>query len=134
MNDNCIYDLDINNRAFKAIKEYRKKVEIRVTKINGGFDYSILKENNYIKFTSYDNEEMLCLIKKVKWYKTIEDLLTIEGTKYTLSSTDDFYEGVKSIKSFDGYVDGLKKNGVYAIHIEPLLNEEAKIEKIKKYK
>lgn len=124
MADNLIYNLDINNRAFKAIKEYRKKVEIRVTKINDGFDYSVLKENNCINFVSYDKEEMLCLIKKIKWYKTIEDLLTIEGTKYTLSSTDDFDQGVKSIKSFDGYIDGMKKNGVYAIHIEPILDIE----------
>ena len=59
-------------------------------------------------------------VKQINWYKTIEELLIVEGTKYTLSSTDDFDEGVKSINSFEGYTEGMKKNGVYAIHLEYL--------------
>ena len=114
-----IYNLDINNRAFKAIKEKRKKVEIRVTKLNG-FDYSIINSDDIIRFTSYDSEDIKCRVIKNIWYPTIEELLTIEGTEYTLSSTNDFDEGVKSIKSFNGYEEGIKKNGVYAIHIEPI--------------
>ena len=114
-----IYNLDINNRAFLAIKEERKKVEIRVTKING-FDYSNIKKNDIIKFKSYDNEKINCLVLDNIWYPSIEELLTKEGTKYTLSSTDDFDEGVKSIKSFKGYEEGMKLNGVHAIKIEPI--------------
>lgn len=120
MIDTKIYNLEINNRAFNAIKNKTKRVEIRVTKLDGSFDYSILKESDIIKFTSYDKEEMLCKIIKINWYKSIEELLTVEGTKYTLSSTDDFLEGVKSINSFDGYKEGIKVNGVYAIHKEPI--------------
>ena len=114
-----IYKLDINNRAFKAIKEKRKKVEIRVTKING-FDYSNIKKDDVIKFTSFDNDKMNCLVLDNIWYPSIEELLTKEGTKYTLSSTDDFDLGVKSIKSFKGYEEGMKKNGVHAIKIEEI--------------
>ena len=114
-----IHKLDINNRAFNAIKEGRKKVEIRVTKVNG-FDYSSIKKNDIIKFTSYDKDKFNCLVLDNVWYKTIEELLTVEGTKYTLSSTDDFDEGVKSIKSFKGYEEGMKLNGVHAIKIEPI--------------
>lgn len=113
-----IYELEINNRAFNAIKEKRKKVEIRVTKINDSFDYEIIKEKDIINFTSYDGEKIKCMVNKVNWYKTIEELLIIEGTKYTLSSTDDFNKGVESINSFPGYTEGIKKNDVYAIHIE----------------
>lgn len=115
-----LYKLDINNRAFKAIKEERKKVEIRVTKLDRSFDYSILKENDLIEFTSFDKEVMTCIILKINWYPSIEELLTIEGTKYTLSSTDDFSEGVKSINSFSGYKEAIPINGVYAIHIKPI--------------
>lgn len=118
MTNSNIYDLEINNRAFKAIKEKRKKVEIRVTKIDDQFDYVVIKENDIINFTSYDGDNIKCRVSKVNWYKTIEELLTVEGTKYTLSSTDDFDEGVKSINSFPGYTEGMKQNGVYAIHIE----------------
>jgi len=121
MNHGNFYELKINDRAFKAIKDGRKKVEIRVTKVGTGFDYSILKVGDFINFTSYDKEKMICEIVKINWYETIEELLTKEGTKYTLSSTDDFDEGVKSIKSFDGYDEGMKQNGVYALHIKPIL-------------
>lgn len=115
-----MYDFDLNDRAFNAIQDGRKKVEIRVTKLDGGFDYSILKENDIVRFTNSKNKRIKCRIIKINWYKTIEELLIVEGTKYTLSSTDDFDEGVKSINSFEGYTEGMKKNGVYAIHLEYL--------------
>lgn len=115
-----LYKLDINNRAFKAIKEERKKVEIRATKLDNSFDYSILKENDLIEFTSYDNEVIICKIIKINWYSSIEELLTKEGTKYTLSSTDDYNEGIKSINSLNGYKEAIPINGVYAIHIKPM--------------
>ena len=115
-----LYKLDINNRAFKAIKEGRKKVEIRATKLDNSFDYSILKINDEIEFTSYDKEIILCKIIKINWYSSIEELLTIEVTKYTLSSTDNYEEGIKSINSLNGYKEAIPVNGVYAIHLEYL--------------
>lgn len=114
------YNLSLNNRAFKAIKTGTKKVEIRSTKLDNSFDYSILKEKDIIEFTSYNNEKLKCLITKINWYPSIEELLTIEGTKYTLSSTDDYYEGIKSINSLDGYKESIPINGVFAIHITPI--------------
>ena len=56
-------------------------------------------------------------------YNTIEELLTMEGTRYTLSSTNDFNDGVKSINSIKGYKDAIKRNGVYAIHIDLLIDK-----------
>ena len=115
------YNFDINNRAFKAIKERRKRVEIRATKVgNNHFDYGILKMNDIIHFNSFDNEKIDCIITDVNWYETIEELLTLEGTRYTLSSTDDFNEGVESINSLNGYREAIKNNGVYAIHIKTI--------------
>ena len=116
------YNFDINPRAFKAIKEKTKRVEIRTTKLeNSHFDYSILKPNDIIIFTS-DNEKIQCLITEINWYKSIEELLTLEGTRYTLSSTDDYEAGIKSINSLDGYKEAIPVNGIYAIHIEPITN------------
>lgn len=115
------YTFDINNRAFNAIKNDKKRVEIRATKTGlGHFDYSILKSNDYINFMSYDKEKIKCLIKEINWYDSIEKLLMLEGTRYTLSSTDDYNEGIKSINSIPGYKDAIKNNGVYSIHIECL--------------
>ena len=113
------YNFDINNRAFKALKNGTKRVEIRVTKLeNNHFDYGVLKSGDLIEFKSYDGESITCRVKDVNHYDSIEELLTMEGTRYTLSSTNDFNEGVKSINSIDGYKDAMKVNGVYAIHIE----------------
>ena len=116
------YTIDINPRAFKAIKERTKRVEIRTTKLgNNHFDYSMLKPNDIIIFTS-SSEKLKCLITEINWYKSIEELLTLEGTKYTLSSTNDYEAGIKSINSLDGYKEAIPVNGVYAIHIEPIIN------------
>ena len=116
-----VYSFEINNRAFKAIKERKKRVEIRATKVGKNhFDYSILKENDIIKFTAFDGEILKCIIGDINWYNSIEELLTLEGTRYTLSSTNDFNEGIKSINSLNGYEEAIKMNGVYAIHITPL--------------
>ena len=124
MIDMKTYNFDLNDRAFNAIKNGTKKIEIRVTKLDGSFDYSLIKDDDVIIFKNTLNKRIKVKVLKVNWYKTIEDLLTVEGTKYTLSSTDDFDEGVKSINSFDGYTEGMKVNGVFAIHIEYL--EEVK--------
>ena len=115
------YTFDINNRAFNTIKNNLKRIEIRATKNGyGHFNYSVIKPSDYINFFSYDKEKIKCIVKEINWYESIEKLLMLEGTRYTLSSTDDYKEGIKSINSIDGYKDAIKCNGVYAIHIEYL--------------
>lgn len=115
------YSFDINNRAFNAIKNRTKRVEIRTTKLgNDHFDYSVLKSGDEIEFKSYDGNIINCLVGDINHYDSIEELLTLEGTRYTLSSTNDFDAGVKSINSINGYKEAIKVNGVYAIHIEYL--------------
>lgn len=113
------YTFDINNRAFNAIRNDLKRIEIRATK-NGHFDYSVIKPNDYINFISHDNEKIKCIVKEINWYESIEKLLMLEGTRYTLSSTDDYEKGIKSINSINGYKEAIKCNGVYAIHIKYL--------------
>lgn len=114
------YSLEINSRAFNAIKNETKKVEIRAN--TGNLDYSIINENDTIKFKNGD-EIIVCKVIKNTWYKSIEELLMLEGTKYTLSSTNDYNEGIKSINELNGYNDAIKEKGVYAIHIKYLYSE-----------
>ena len=102
------YNFDINNRAFKAIKNKTKRIEIRTTKLGENhFDYSVLKTDDIITFTSYDGETINCIVGDVNHYNSIEELLTLEGTRYTLSSTNNFEEGIKSINSINGYKEAI---------------------------
>ena len=112
--------LDVNDRAWLALKNKTKKIEIRATTNKDEFDYGKLMINDLIIFTNSKNEKIDFQIKEINWYKSIEELLIMEGTRYTLSSTNDFDEGVKSINSLTGYRDAICKNGVYAIHVEAL--------------
>ena len=118
-----MYSLKLNDRASKAIKENRKRVEIRCKKDNDGFSYDDLNNGDVIKFSSESYGNFYTLVKEVNHYNSIEELLTLEGTKYTTSSTDDFDEAVKSINSLNMYKENIPKYGVYAIHIKYLYNE-----------
>lgn len=115
--------LNINDRAALAIKNKTKRVEIRANKENGKHDYSKLKENDIIEFTSNNLGVFYVKVKEVNHYETLEELFTLEGTRYTTSSTDDKEEAIKNVSKLDGYEDAIKKNGVYAIHIEYLYSE-----------
>jgi len=115
--------LKLNPRAFCAIAHGTKKVEIRANKKDKGNKNSLndVKRGNYIIFTNLStNEKLTCIIKRITLYKTIKQLLEKEGVKDTLSSTNDINEGIKSIESIDNYKNLIKKNGVFAIKIEPI--------------
>ena len=113
-----IINLDINDQAFKAIKNDIKKVEIRVTTNKKKKDYGNINSGDIIIFSNSKNERLKCKVIENIWYKNEKELLMVEGTKYTLSSTNDFQIGVKSINSFKNYTQGIKENGIYAIHIK----------------
>ena len=115
------YNFDINDRAFNAIKNETKKIEIRATKLGKNhFDYSVLKKGDIIEFKSYEGNVINCMVGDVNHYDSIEELLIFEGTRYTLSSTNDFSEGIKSINNLSGYKEAIPVNGVYAIHIKKM--------------
>lgn len=59
----------------------------------------------------------------VIYYKTVEELLMLEGTKYTTSSTNDYNEAISNVYKIDDYESVIKENGVYAIHIDYLYSE-----------
>ena len=59
----------------------------------------------------------------VNHYNSLEELFTLEGTRYTTSSTNDKEEAIRNVSRLDGYEEAIKKNGVYAIYIEYLYSE-----------
>ncbi len=112
------YELTLNDRAWNAIKVGSKRVEIRVDTLDSNFSHKLINSGDTLIFESLSSGLIIeCEVLKNVWYKSIEELLTVEGTEYTLSSTNDFDKGVLSINSIPGYTDGIAKNGVYAIHL-----------------
>lgn len=85
--------LKINDRAALAIKNNTKRVEIRANKDKN--DYNLLKENDIIKFKSTNIGIFYVKVKEVNHYESLDQLFTMEGTKYTSSSTDDKAEAIK---------------------------------------
>ena len=63
------YQLDINDRAFLAIKNGTKKVEIRVTTDKLKKDYGKYQVGEYITFIKSNSERLKCIIKESNWYK-----------------------------------------------------------------
>ena len=118
-----IMKLNINDRAALAIKNNTKRVEIRANKDNGKHDYSKLKINDIIEFTSNNLGKFYCKVLEVNHYNSLDELFTLEGTRYTTSSTNDKEEAIKNVSKLEGYSDAIKKNGVFAIHIEYLYSE-----------
>ena len=115
--------LKINDRAALAIKNNTKRIEIRASKKNNKHDYSKLEENDIIEFTSENLGIFYVKVKGVNHYDSLEQLFTLEGTRYTTSSTNDKEEAIKNVNKIDGYEDAIKKSGVYAIHIKYLYSE-----------
>ena len=121
--DKMVYKLDINDRAANAIKNGTKRVEIRANKINSEFDYSNIKKDDIIEFNSDMVGKFYVKVIENNYYDTIEELLMLEGTRYTTSSTNNYDEAISNIYKLDGYKDAIKKNGVFAIHIKYLYGE-----------
>jgi cytidine deaminase/ASC-1-like (ASCH) protein len=115
------YNLNLNDRAFNAIINKTKRVEIRTN--TGNHDYSKFVIGDTISFCNSQNEKILCKVIENNHYKSVEELLMQEGTRYTTSSTNDYCEAIKNINKLNGYEEAVKKYGIYAIHIEYLYKE-----------
>lgn len=109
-------NLRINPRAFKAIIEGSKTTEIRANKKK---KISKLKKGDRIVFKNYKSgQKILCKVERVTLYDTVRQLLEAEGTKHTLSSTNNLEKGIKSIHSISNYKEIIQKNGVFAIQLK----------------
>lgn len=117
------FNKKLNPRAFIAMFEGRKKIEIRANSNNSNDQNSInnMRIGDLILFKNTETKEQLnCKIRRIQLYKTVRGLLETEGTEFTLSSTNDLEEGIKSIESISNYKELIEKNGVFAIEIEPI--------------
>jgi cytidine deaminase/ASC-1-like (ASCH) protein len=95
-----------------------KKIEIRASSHEQ--NYNDYKVSDKIIFINSKNEEILCEITENNHYNTIEELLMLEGTRYTTSSTNDYNEAILNILKLKDYKERINKNGINAIHIQYL--------------
>lgn len=116
------YELNLNNRAFNAIINKTKRIEIRA--YTGKTDYSKILKDDRIFFKNDNEEKIVCKVLEINHYESVEELLMLEGTKYTTSSTNDYNEAIKNIYKLNGYEEAIKEYGVYAIHIDYLYKED----------
>jgi ASC-1-like (ASCH) protein len=113
------YFLDLNPRPFEAIKNGTKKIECRVpTEHNKSVPFAKLKAGDIIIFTNnLNNEIMKTKILAVRHYENVRAMLKSEGVENVLSSGGNIEQGIKSYHSLEGYKEGVKKFGIYAIEI-----------------
>jgi len=117
------YNLDLNNRPFKAIKAGTKKVEGRTPKDSDDKRYEDIVPGDTITFTNnITNEIMTAGVLFVHHYNNVRKMLETEGTKNVLSSGLDIEGGIKSYNSLDGYEERIKKYGIYAIGVKVKIN------------
>ncbi len=113
-----VYRLNLNNRAFDAIIRGTKRIELRAGLDR--YNYNDFKVNDKIIFKNDNDEEIMCEVVWNNHYDSLEELLMLEGTRYTTSSTNDYNEAIRNVLKLNGYKEKIEKSGINAIHIRYL--------------
>jgi ASC-1-like (ASCH) protein len=115
------YILDLNDRPFEAIKNGTKKIEGRTPTPWNNTPYEKFQIGDIIHFiNNVTNEEMDTEVLFVHHYPDTRSMLEAEGVENVLSGEPKTIEhGIESYNSFQGYKEGIIKNGIYAIGIRP---------------
>jgi ASC-1-like (ASCH) protein len=118
------YNLDLNDRPFKAIKAGTKKIETRVQTSYDKTPYPDLKIGDTFTFTNNVTGEMMKVeILGVRHYPDVRSMLEAEGTRNTLSSGLDINGAVERYNTvFEEYKENIPKFGIYGIEVRPIIN------------
>ena len=113
------YTLEVNNRAFRAIKSGLKSVEYRTNSVSSKINFNNLKEGDKIKFFSeLGNDEILVEVIRVTHYNTSKELFKSEGLNNSSSKPRTIEDAVKRLETFTDYKENIKKFGVFAIEFQ----------------
>lgn len=122
------YELDLNDRPFKAIKAGTKTIESRVPTSRDKFDYKDLKSGDKITFVNNSTGEKITVeVIGIRHYKDFRTLLKTEGTEKTLSSGKSIEEAVESFNDFSEYKQNIPKYGVWAIRVTNYTQEKSNL-------
>ncbi len=112
---------DINTRAFNALIDGTKTIEVRTKTSNDKLDCLKVVAGDIISFDTYPmpSERMIvCEVKRIAHYKSAFDLYSIEGIdKTTSSKPDSIEEAITSIEQFSEYKENIKIFGIWAIEV-----------------
>lgn len=113
------YNLELNDRPFKAIEAGTKKVEGRTKTSMDTFSYDDLKYGDTITFNNnVTNEKLTVSVIAVRHYPNTRLMLESEGVKNVLSSEKEIEGGIESYNTFNEYKENIPKYGIYAIEIK----------------
>lgn len=115
------YDLELNDRPFKAIKAGTKKIETRVPTSYDKTPYADLKTGDTFTFTNNVTSEVMKVeILGVRHYPDVRSMLEAEGTRNALSSGLDINAAVERYNTvFEEYKENIPKFGIYGIEVMP---------------
>ncbi len=115
-----IFLKNVYERPFNAIKKGQKNIEIRANNnIFSRNSINLIEEGDFIIFNKKGSDEKLkCTVERKTLYRSVRELLEVEGTEHTLSSTNDIEEGIRSVESIADYKELISKNGVFAIKLK----------------
>ncbi len=115
------YDLDLKGILFNAIKSGKKTVETRTKVPHTMVDYEKMEKGDTITFTNLVNNEVLKVeVLAIRHYPDAREMLLAEGLDKTLSYPMELDDAVESYNELNGYTDGIKKYGIWAIEIKKL--------------
>lgn len=116
------YNLEINNRPFRAIKAGTKRIEGRVTTSYDDTPYNKMRLGDTIKFTNKTTKETLVAkVIGVRHYLDTRTMLKKEGVENVLSSGKNLEDGIESYSNYLEYKENIPYFGIYAIEIGQLL-------------
>lgn len=116
------YYFHLNDMPFEAIKSGKKKIETRMqTEDHPKSQFEGMKAGEQIEFTKDSTgEKMTVGILGVHHYDDIASLLDNEGQENVMSYDATYDEALVSWNKLNGYEEGIKKFGIWAIKVNSL--------------
>lgn len=114
------YTFETIDRPFRAILAGTKKVEGRTKTDTDKTPYDEMKPGDTITIINNSSgENIKVIINFIHHYSDVKKMLETEGPENVLSSEPKTVEhGSESYGSINGYKEGIRKNGIYAIGVE----------------
>ena len=117
-----LYTSDVNRRAFQALLDGSKRVEIRTCIPSDPLDYSLLQVGDLLRLSEWpppSSREIQGIIDGVRHYSSAYTLFENEGITRTCSSNPtSINEAVDRIHALTDYKQAIIQHGLFAIELK----------------